>query len=201
MLITYSIRDGGKLLFAESYLPTNEADALHATLLEATPWKREGSPSREFPRLTAWYADPGLTYAYSGVVHRAIPWTPTLLAIKERAESSAETSWNSLLLNLYRDGSDSIGFHADNEPELGEDPIVGSVSFGATRRFILKHSATGEKLEFALGHGSLLVMAGTCQHFWKHSVPKTKKPVGTRINLTFRKVVPAKSNRMSEHTT
>jgi alkylated DNA repair dioxygenase AlkB len=96
--------------------------------------------------------------------------------------------WNSLLLNLYRDGRDSIGFHADDEPELGTNPVIGSVSLGAERRFVLKRPASGEKLEFNLHHGSLLVMGGTSQHHWRHGVPKTARPVGPRINLTFRQI-------------
>ena len=141
-----------------------------------------------FPRLTAWYADAGLTYSYSGVTHRAAPWTPELLAVKERAEAAAGANWNSLLLNLYRDGQDSIGFHADDEPELGTNPVIGSISLGAERRFVLKHPASGEKVEFALPHGSLLVMGGASQHHWRHGLPKTSKQVGPRINLTFRRV-------------
>ena len=201
MLTTIPVRDRGILFFSEAFLPVIEATALNQTLLDSTPWKREGFSGRTYPRMTAWYADLGLTYAYSGVVHHAIPWTPTLLNIKHQVEAAAGTTWNSLLLNLYGDGSDSIGFHADDEPELGQNPIIGSLSLGATRRFVLKHIATGEKLEFALGHGSLLVMAGTSQHFWKHSVPKTKKPVGARINLTFRRILPVKSNTITGYTT
>jgi alkylated DNA repair dioxygenase AlkB len=188
MLTEIPLRDGGLLLYDEGFLPPAEADALFAHLRETVPWKQEGRPGRAFPRLTAWYADPGRSYSYSGVTHHAAPWTPELLAVKERVEAAAGTSWDSLLLNLYRDGQDSIGFHADDEPELGPNPIVGSVSLGATRRFVLKHPASGEKLEFDLPNGSLLVMGGTSQHHWRHGVPKTRKPVGPRINLTFRRI-------------
>jgi alkylated DNA repair dioxygenase AlkB len=183
------LRDEGLLLYDESFFPAAQADTLFDYLLDTVPWAQEGRPGRPFPRLTAWYADSGWSYSYSGVTHEAIPWTPELLAVKERVEAAAGTTWNSLLLNLYRDGRDSIGFHADDEPELGINPIVGSVSLGAARRFILKHPASGEKLEFALPHGSLLVMGGTSQHHWRHGVPKTKKRVGPRINLTFRRIV------------
>jgi alkylated DNA repair dioxygenase AlkB len=122
------------------------------------------------------------------VTHHAAHWTPELIAVKERAEAAAGTIWNSLLLNLYRDGRDSIGFHADDEPELGTNPMIGSISLGAERRFVLKHPASGETLEFNLPHGSLLVMGGTSQHHWRHGVPKTARPVGPRINLTFRQI-------------
>ena len=188
MVKRIDLRDNGWLVYDPEFFLASEADALFAHLLESIPWKQEGRPGRKFPRLTAWYADPGDSYTYSGVTHQAIPWTPELLAVKTRAEAAAKTSWNSLLLNLYRDGRDSIGFHADDEPELGTNPIIGSISLGAERRFILKHTATGEKLEFQLPHGSLLVMGGTSQHHWRHGVPKTKRPVGPRINLTFRRI-------------
>jgi alkylated DNA repair dioxygenase AlkB len=184
-----ALRDGGVLLYEPSFIPPAEADTLFAHLRNSLPWKQEGTAGHKFPRLTAWYADPGRTYSYSGVTHQAIPWTPELLDMRHRAEEAAGTTWNSLLLNLYRDGRDSIGFHADDEPELGVNPVIGSISLGAERRFILKHPASGEKLEFALPHGSLLVMGGTSQLHWRHGVPKTKKPVGPRINLTFRRII------------
>lgn len=186
---TIPLRDGGLLLFAEQFFPPAEADALFATLRDQTPWGQEVSRGKPFPRLTAWYADPGLTYHYSGVSHHATPWTDDLLAVKARVEAAAGVTWNSLLLNLYRDGRDSIGFHTDAEPELGVNPVIGSVSLGAARRFVLKHVATGETMELDLGHGSLLVMGGTSQHHWKHGVPKTARPVGGRINLTFRRIL------------
>jgi alkylated DNA repair dioxygenase AlkB len=180
------LSDAGWLLYDEAFLPPAEADALFTLLRETVPWEQSGRPGRLFPRLTAWYADPGLTYSYSGVTHHAVPWTRELRAIKQRAEAATGTTWNSLLLNLYRDGGDSIGFHADDEPELGTNPVIGSISLGAERKFVLKHPASGEKLVFNLPHGSLLVMGGASQHHWRHGVPKTRKPVGPRINLTFR---------------
>jgi alkylated DNA repair dioxygenase AlkB len=189
MLTTISIRDGGWLLYDESFLAPAEADQLFSQLCDSVPWKQEGRPPRQFPRLTAWYADAGLTYSYSGVTHEAIPWTPELLAVKKSAESAAGNSWNSLLLNRYRDGSDSIGFHADDEAELGPNPVIGSISLGAVRRFVLKHPVSGERLVFDLPSGSLLVLGGTSQHHWRHGLPKTSKPVGERINLTFRRIV------------
>jgi alkylated DNA repair dioxygenase AlkB len=182
------LRDNGWLLYGPEFLSRSEADANFARLLESIRWKQEGNPGRKFPRLTAWYADPGVSYSYSGVTHEAIPWTRELLAVKQRVEAAAGTTWNSLLLNLYRDGRDSIGFHSDDEPELGTNPIIGSVSLGAERRFVLKHPASGERLEMNLPHGSLLVMGGASQHHWRHGVPKTKRSVGPRINLTFRQI-------------
>jgi alkylated DNA repair dioxygenase AlkB len=189
MLEAITLRDGGLLRYDAAFLPPAEADTLFAHLRDTVPWKQEGRPPRMFPRLTAWYASPGVNYSYSGVTHEAIPWTSELLEVKQRAEAAAGTTWNSLLLNFYRDGRDSIGFHADDEPELGTNPVIGSISLGAQRRFVLKHPASGETLEFNLPHGSLLVMGGTSQHHWRHGVPKTRKPVGPRINLTFRQIL------------
>ena len=141
-----------------------------------------------FPRLTAWYGDQDQTYTFSGITLQPHPWTPELLEIKKKLESRAGTSFNSVLLNRYRDGKDSISWHQDNEKELGKNPIIASVNFGATRTFQLRHIHTGEKISIQLTHGSLVIMMGELQHFWKHQIPKTRKPVGERINLTFRTI-------------
>src|SRR5690349_2405673 len=141
MLRRIPLLDNGWLLYDPAHLPPAEAHALFAHLRDTVPWEQSGRPGRPFPRLTAWYADPGLAYSYSGVTHHAVPWTPELMSVKQRAEAVAGTAWNSLLLNLYRDGRDSIGFHADDEPELGTNPVIGSISLGAERRFVLKHPA------------------------------------------------------------
>jgi alkylated DNA repair dioxygenase AlkB len=182
------LRDGGTLLYDESFLDPKAADTLFAELRSATPWKQEVGRGHPFPRLTAWYADPGLTYSYSGVTHHPVEWTPALRDVKRRVEEASEAEFNSLLLNLYRTGKDSMGFHADAEPELGVNPVIASVSLGAVRQFILKHKTVNEKLVFRLAPGSLLVMGGSCQHHWIHAVPKTQQLVGERINLTFRRI-------------
>ena len=130
-----------------------------------------------------------MTYTYSGVTHQAIAWTPTLMEIRRQVEAAAETPFNSVLLNFYRDGQDSMGYHTDAEPELGDNPAIASISLGAVRQFAMKHSATGAKLKYELAHGSLPIMGGTCQHHWIHGVPKTKAKVGERINLTFRNII------------
>jgi alkylated DNA repair dioxygenase AlkB len=184
-----TLRDGGTLAYDASFLKGGGADLLFAELRSATPWKQESGRGRPFPRLTAWYADTGLTYSYTGVTHRALEWTPALNEVKRRVEQASGADFNSLLLNLYRDGRDSIGMHGDDEPELGTNPVIASVSLGAVRDFILKHKKAKEKHVFPLAHGSLLVMGGTCQHHWLHGVPKTAAPVGERINLTFRKIL------------
>src|SRR5262249_30129881 len=132
---------------------------------------------------------PGIVYQYSGVTHQGLEWTPELLEVKRGVEAIAETPFNSLLVNLYRDGRDSLSYHADNERELGPNPVVASVSLGAVRKFVLQHAGSKETLSFLLAPGSLLIMGGTCQHYWRHAVPKTKAVVGERINLTFRRIL------------
>lgn len=184
------IADEGWLQYQPSFLGVTEAEAYFATLSKTIPWRQEGSRGRLFPRLVAWYGDPGVVYSYSGIAHQPLPWTSELLEIRDRIECQTHARLNSVLLNFYRTGQDSMGFHADDEPELGHNPTIASLSLGAERRFVLKHNTTNEKVEYLLGNGSLLVMGGSCQHFWKHTLPKTKKPVGPRINLTFRHIRP-----------
>lgn len=181
------LADGGLLLYWPHFLDPAEADELFAALRDRTAWTQEVAAfGRPFPRLTAYYADAGVHYRYSGVEHPAAAWPDWLLPIRRRVEQAAGAACNSVLLNYYRDGRDSIGYHADDEPELGVDPVVPSLSLGATRRFLLRHHRTGERRTFDLTHGSLLVMAGTLQHHYRHAVPKTNRPVGPRVNLTFR---------------
>ena len=136
------------------------------------------------PRLTAWMGD--AAYAYSGVVNEPAPWPPTLAALRERLNTELGTRLNSCLANLYRDGTDSMGYHSDDEPELGSEPIIASVSLGARRRFVLRHRVTRERWTWELGAGDLLVMRDESQRDYAHAVPKTTRPVGPRMNLTFR---------------
>jgi alkylated DNA repair dioxygenase AlkB len=185
----FEIRDGGQLLHDPNFCPREEANALFTWLWFELPWKQETVRGKPLPRLNAWFSDAGLRYAYSGVAHTGTGWLPELEEIKRAVETAAGTTFNSLLLNFYRDGKDSIGFHTDAEPELGENPVVATVSFGAVRAFVLKHKATRETLTYRLGHGSLLVMGGTSQHHWLHALPKTDEAVGERISLTFRKII------------
>ena len=182
--------DGGVLIYFPRFFAKDEADALFASLQKAIAWEQEkGRFGRPFPRLTALYADEGVVYTYSGVTYPSLVWTAELNAVRRRVEQAAGAPLNSVLLNRYRDGSDSIGWHADDEPELGVNPIVPSISLGSERRFLLRHKKSGRKIEYALKHGSLLVMAGTLQHHWMHSIPKSTAPVGERINLTFRNII------------
>ena len=139
------------------------------------------------PRLIAWHGDPEASYSYSGLTVQPTPWTTLLTSLKAKVEEVVPGfPFNSVLLNLYRNGKDSIAWHSDDEPELGENPTMASVSLGAVRKFSLKHKVTKEVHDINLASGSLLVMAGRTQTYWMHQVPKTKRPVGERINLTFR---------------
>ena len=148
------------------------------------------------PRLVAWFGDAGTPYTYAGLTLEPSTWTNPILEIKAVCEQLAGTKFNSVLLNLYRDGNDTVGWHSDDEPVLGRNPTIVSVSLGATRRFDLRHKQTKETVKVALGSGSALVMAGRTQAAWSHQVARTKKVMKPRINLTFRTVYPARS---SEH--
>jgi alkylated DNA repair dioxygenase AlkB len=143
------------------------------------------------PRLTAWYGDNNKSYAFSGKKYDPNPWTPELILIKQRVEQAAGMAFNSVLLNYYRNGNDSVAWHADDEPELGTNPVIASVSFGQIRRFDVRHKKN-HKLKYSveLENGSLLLMKGDLQHNWEHQVPKSTRPLKERINLTFRVIGP-----------
>jgi len=174
------------------FLTEKESQELAATLAKETPWQQQVlkmyGKEIKTPRLTAWYGDPETTYSFSGTTFVPNPWTETLIKIKHAVESLAGQTFNSVLLNLYRDGQDSVGWHSDDEPELGEDPIIASVSLGATRKFKLRHKKTKETKDWELQNGTLLVMGSGTQPNWEHSVPKTAVEKGWRINLTFRRI-------------
>jgi len=180
----------GELLYVRHFLDTNQSDRYLNLLLQSVPWKQESmhlyGKRVQFPRLTAWYGDPNTSYAFSGITLHPDAFTPTLLEIKHRVDILAGVKFNSVLLNRYRNGNDSISWHADDEKELGRNPVIASLNLGATRVFQLRHNDTKEKIALELSHGSLLIMRGELQHFWKHQIPKTKKAVGERLNLTFR---------------
>ena len=171
-----------------------ESDKLFQELLGQINWKQEKirpyGKEVDMPRLTAWYADAGVTYTYSNITQEINPWTPALLYIRERVERAAGTRFNGVLLNLYRDGRDSVSWHREKEQELGENPVVGSVSFGAARQFQLRHRKRRELgvINVELTHGTLLLMKGPTQQFWEHQIPKTARPVKPRVNLTFRTI-------------
>lgn len=144
---------------------------------------------RELHRKSAWYGDPKAMYSYGGIKRTPMPWTPELSFIKQHCETLAKTTFNSVLCNFYHDGNDGMGWHADNEKELGQEPIIASVSFGAERPFAFKHRLTKERINIHLENGSMLIMRGQCQHAWLHSLPKTTKVKEPRINLTFRNIL------------
>jgi alkylated DNA repair dioxygenase AlkB len=179
------------ITFYPFLLDREESDRLFADLIQTIDWRQDWitiyGRSMPQPRLTAWYGDPGKSYTYSGITMIPTPWTLPLLELKTKVEAASGVMFNSVLLNLYRDGNDSMGWHSDDESELGQNPIIGSLSLGETRRFMLRHRfEQGLKYELELTSGSFLLMQGTTQHYWQHRVPKTKRPVSLRINLTFR---------------
>lgn len=180
-----------EIIYYPHFFDKKEADAIFAQLTNDIPWQQDDirvfGKIHPQPRLTALFGNEGKPYSYSNIKMQPHPWNPILQKIKSRVESVSDTNFTTVLLNQYRDGKDSNGWHADNEKELGTNPIIASISFGAERVFQLKHnSISGLKQNILLEHGSLLLMKGTTQHFWKHQIPKTSKPIGSRINLTFR---------------
>ncbi|MFM7363328.1 MAG: alpha-ketoglutarate-dependent dioxygenase AlkB family protein [Cuspidothrix sp.] len=187
----FSLPDA-ELTFYPDYFSQQESDIILAKLLTEINWRQDKiklyGKEMNIPRLTAWYGDKGKSYTYSHITMNPTPWTPVLLSIKHRVEEIADISFNSVLINLYRHGQDSMGWHSDDEPELGKNPIIASVSFGGTRKFQLRHrfNKTSKKVAISLTHGSLFMMQGTTQEFWQHQIPKTAKSVHPRINLTFR---------------
>jgi len=183
------LRDGGWIRYWPSFLALAEAARLFAELRTGIGWAQFRNQLWTFPRLTAFVADQGIVYRYSGVEHAGSGWPEALCEVRRRVEQLAGAEFDGVLLNLYRDGNDSMGRHADAERVLGPNPLVASVSLGAVRSFVLRHRASKEKINLDLADGSLLLMGGTLQHHWVHELPRTKEPVGERINLTFRSFV------------
>jgi alkylated DNA repair dioxygenase AlkB len=172
-----------------------EADRLYAALRAGIDWQQEEilifGRRRRVPRLVAWHGDRGAAYSYSGTAHDPQPWNDELQCIRERLQALTGHRYNSVLLNLYRDGRDGMGWHADDEPELGPAPAIASLSLGATRRFRLRHRRRREvTCPLDLAHGDLLLMSGGTQSAYLHALAKTARPVGERINLTYRWVSP-----------
>lgn len=184
----------GEVYFYPAFFSAGEQDILFETLVTSIAWKQEPVRimGREImqPRLTAWYGDRGKSYSYTGITMHPQEWAPALLEIKARVTAVTGHTFNSALLNFYRDGNDSMGWHQDNEKELGANPVIASLSFGAERNFLLKHAKDKNLREkILLTPGSLLLMKGTTQHHWYHSIPKTTKVTTGRINITFRTIV------------
>lgn len=180
-----------EIIYYPHFFDQKVADDIFSQLKTDIPWQQDNitvfGKTHLQPRLTALFGNDGKPYSYSNIKMQPHSWTLLLRKIKVYVESVSEVNFTTVLLNFYRDGKDSNGWHADNEKELGNNPIIASVSFGTERVFQLKHNTIpGLKQNIVLEHGSLLLMKGTTQHFWKHQIPKTAKPIGSRINLTFR---------------
>jgi alkylated DNA repair dioxygenase AlkB len=183
-----------EIVFYPAFFSVIEADRLLRELRDTTAWRQDTTKffgkSVDVPRLTAWYGDEDTRYVYSGIENVPLPWSAALLQVRLAVEPPSGVVFNSVLLNRYRSGKDSVSWHADDEPEFGERPVIASVSFGGTRSFQLKHKTRKElKATIELTHGSLLLMRGDTQANWLHQVPKTARAVEERLNLTFRRVV------------
>ena len=179
------------VVYYPNFFVKNEADAFFNNLLNTINWKQDTitvfGKAHLQPRLTAFYANNSNTYKYSNIVMQPNVFNTDLLNIKKAIENELKINFTSCLANLYRNGKDSNGWHADDEKELGENPIIASISFGAERMFHFKHRFNKDlKMKLKLEHGSLLLMKDETQKYWLHQIPKTKKDIGNRINLTFR---------------
>lgn len=184
---TFDMPDLGLMLY-EGFIPKTEADEYYQLLLETIPWREYQMPMYDkivtAPRMIAWYG----TEEETG--ESALPWTPELLGLKYKVEQETEQQFNAVLLNLYRNGNDSVSWHSDKEHRIGQNPSIASVTFGQTRPFRLRHKVDKSigQLQIPLHHGTLLLMSGTTNTFWEHHIPKSAKEMLPRINLTFRQV-------------
>ena len=182
-----------EIIYYPKFFDKEQSDLIYTELLQDIAWQQDNitifGKTHPQPRLTALYGNEGKPYSYSNIKMQPHPWNSLLQKIKYYIEETTGCQFTTVLLNQYRDGKDSNGWHADNEKELGINPIIASLSFGSERVFQLKHNTIADaKKSIVLEHGSLLLMKGSTQHFWKHQIPKTAKPIGNRINLTFRSI-------------
>ncbi len=185
---------GAYVRLMRGFLGQGEAHRAFESIKSSTRWRQDKitiyGKEYDVPRLQQWFGDPGMTYVYSRIEMKPEPWTPLLLDIKSKVEKECGCSFNSVLVNLYRDGKDKIGWHSDDEPELGDRPTIASVSLGADREFYFRSKAPeGPKASLVLSHGSLLVMSGDTQKNWQHCLPSRSNVDGPRINLTFRTLI------------
>jgi alkylated DNA repair dioxygenase AlkB len=183
-----------KIKYFENFFSQEESYLYFNEILEKTPWNDPTSISwgrnTPYKRGVAWHGDEGKVYKYSGITVKPFPWNDLLIKIKSKIEEAFPTSYNSVLINDYKTGEIGMGWHSDDEKELGKNPVIGSVSFGAERDFYLKHKYEKDLNEkFLLSNGSLIIMYGSTQHYWQHHIPVRKKINERRINLTFRKIV------------
>lgn len=185
----------GDVYYLNDFNPGCDPDSVLRQLIAEVPWRQDKivvwGKMYSQPRLVAWYGDSGSDYTYSRIKLTALPWTDLLREIKRRVETATAAPFNSVLLNYYRDNRDSMGLHSDDEPELGSSPVIASVSLGEERTFILKHKTNrlAKPVRLRLASGSLLLMKGETQRYWKHGIAKETRPCGPRINLTFRRIV------------
>lgn len=188
--------EDAELVFSERIPLGLECEDVQRQLVDETPWAEETIQlyGKQYlqPRLTAWYGTPEARYRYSGKTYEPLPFTPLLLQLKASVEQASGSRYNSVLLNYYRDGADSMGLHADDEPELGPTPCIASLSLGETREIYFRHKVRRDlgTFKLALPAGSLLLMCGHTQKHWKHGIRKLTRPCGPRLNLTFRWVYP-----------
>jgi len=187
------INNDGLVIYYGKVMDKDEADAYLENLLDTIKWKNDEAIifGRHIitKRKVAWYGDDGYSYKYSGTTKQALSWTPELLELKKLTEQLTGESFNSCLLNLYHDGNEGMAWHSDDEKALGKDSAIASLSFGAERKFSLKHRLTKESHSVLLENGSLLIMKGTTQTNWLHSLPISKKINSQRVNLTFRRMI------------
>jgi alkylated DNA repair dioxygenase AlkB len=179
-----------EITFWPSWLGSTEADDLLAIAIDQVTWRQDNihiaGKSIPIPRLQNWYGDPTTSYTYSRIKLQAVAFPPWMELLRRRVERQTGNCFNRTLVNYYRDGQDSVDWHADDERELGPEPIIASVSLGQERAFLLRHKTTKERLKINLPHGSLMMMGPGIQEHWHHSVAKDKNVVGPRINFTFR---------------
>ena len=184
--------DGSALLIPKFLEPTQTAP-LFQQIMDETPWEMPEMVmfGKKYSQagLSTWFTNTNVSYVYSGITRTPHAMTPVLQAVMDHCTVASGAEYNSVLVNLYRDGNDSVSWHSDNEEINGSEPTIASVSLGATRRFDLRHKESGETVRVDLEDGSLLVMSGLSQHCWVHQIAKTKAKVDPRINLTFRRVV------------
>jgi alkylated DNA repair dioxygenase AlkB len=182
--------ENGEIAFIPNWISEDQANHYYQLFQKELPFEQGTitifGKTHPIPRLEAFFGVSNQVYSYSGKTLKTNPFTLDLLEIKTKIEEITKEKFNCVLVNLYRDGKDSNGWHADNEPELGKNPTIASVTLGAMRRCDLKHNTSKEKISIELNHGSLLIMKGEMQHFWKHQIAKTTKVSTPRINLTFR---------------
>ena len=175
------------------FLSGNQAQDYFNRLSAQIAWRQEHirlyGKLHLIPRLQAWYGEPDAAYRYSNLTMQPLRWIAPLAELKQLCEQHSASQFNSVLANLYRDGQDSMGMHADNEPELGSQPVIASVSLGQPRVLIFVHQHTRQRVKLPLASGSLLVMAGATQQYWQHGISKQSQPMAARINLTFRRII------------